>query len=92
MLNGELKDNLISKKSDNKHNLVNRSSIYKAVNILNHNKFGVNKLLLDYLLNDEEGKYILDKYDSKDPLSLGITLNLAKTLRDYAFYLTTSLD
>jgi len=88
--NAQLKNSIISKRSDNKHETVNLSNLYKAVNILNSNKFGVNNLLLDYLLND--GKYLLDYYGSNDELSLHITLNLAETLRNTPFYLTTHAD
>lgn len=88
--NAEVKNSLISKKSDNKHEIVNLSNLYKAVNFFNCNKFGVNNLLLDYLLN--EGKYLLDSWDSKDELSLNITLNLVETLRNTPFYLTIHAD
>ena len=49
--------------------------LYKDVNNLNSTKFGVNNLLLNYLLN--EGKFILDEVKAKDDLQRTITLKLA---------------
>ena len=80
----------MTKSLDNKHKTNNKTDLYKAVNTLNSVKFGVNNLLLNYLLN--EGNYLLDKIKAKDALQRSITLKLAETLSNTPFYLTVRSD
>ena len=90
LTNKYFKHSLISRRTDNKHLTNNKKSLYEAVNYLNSIKFGINNLLLNYLLN--EGKYILDSAILKNDLQKEITLKLAEIIGDTPFYLTCHAD
>jgi hypothetical protein len=82
----------------------NKTNLYKAINILNSNKFSVNKLFINYLNN--EGKYLLEiinnnieiynsdelkKYESEE-LQKITTLQIANTYQNTLFYLPVQCD
>lgn len=72
------------------HKIENKDSLFKAVNYLNSIKFGVNNLLLDYLMN--EGRYILDHIEADNDLQRNITLEIAKLFSQVPFYLNVHAD
>jgi len=73
------------------HKVINKDSIYKAVNYLNSIKFKINKNLLDYLFSGE-GSYILESVKPDDELQRHITLKVAQIYKDTYFYLNTRAD
>jgi hypothetical protein len=88
--NKNQKVGIITGPSIHKHNIENKEILYDAINYLNHIKFGVNKLLLNYL--DNEGQFLLNEIDIKDSLQKEITLKIARSFSNIPFYLTTNAD
>lgn len=88
--NKSIKNEIVTKNSDNLHEIKNKTNLYRAVNILNSTKFGINTLLLNYLKN--EGSYLLESEKIKDELQKEITIKLAEILTNTPFYLTVRSD
>lgn len=81
---------IITGTSIHDHKIENKNSLFKAVNYLNSIKFGVNNLLLDYLM--DEGSYILDYIEPDNDLQRNITLKIAKLFSKVPFYLNVHAD
>ena len=73
------------------HKVENKESIYSTVNYFNSLKFGVNNLMLDYLLSSE-GCYLLEKIKADDEIQRTLILEVAQLLSKHPFYLTTFAD
>jgi len=83
--NKKCKEKIISTKFNNKHKTKNLKVIYQSANILNQIEFGINNILLDYLMTD--GKYLLANH-----LQEQITLKLSNMYRNIPIYLTVKAD
>lgn len=88
------KNDLVVGSFQHQHNLASRENLYNAINEINSIKFSINTELLDYLNN--EGKYILDEYISKENennvLNAFITLKMADIYSKSHFYLNVNCD
>jgi hypothetical protein len=66
-------------------------NLYKAVNILQKIKFGINNHLLDFINND--GLYLLEKLSNEgEELQRELTLKVAKIYSKTPFYLPVNSD
>ena len=73
------------------HETKNLENLYKAVNILQKIKFGINNHLLDFINND--GLYLLEKLSNEgEELQRELTLKVAKIYSKTPFYLPVNSD
>ena len=61
LLNDSKKIDIITGKDNMNHEIENKEAIFLGVNYLNSIKFGVNNLMLDFILSPE-GSYLLENY------------------------------
>jgi hypothetical protein len=90
--NAKEKKSIITGSIQHKHKMENKKVLYSAINYFNSIKFKINKLFLNYILN--EGNYLLE-IDALDPLQRKITLIIAEFLNildHMPFYLSTVAD
>jgi hypothetical protein len=73
------------------HKVENKTPIYETVNYLNNLEFGVNNLMLDYILSSE-GSYLLESVKADNELQRALTLEVAKLYSKSKFYLNTHAD
>lgn len=85
------REDIITGKDDFNHLVKNKESIYDSVNYLNSIEFGVNNLMLDYILSPE-GSYLLENIKADDELQRMLTLEVAKMYENSKFYLNTHAD
>lgn len=85
------REDIITGKDSSNHLVDNKESIYDSVNYLNSIEFGVNNLMLDYILSDE-GSYLLDNIKAEDEMQRMLTLEVAKMYEKSKFYLNTHAD
>ena len=74
------------------HKIINREKLYLAVNYLNSIKFNINRDLLEYLNNTEDGKILLETGNETENLDRYYLLTLAESYKSCSFYLTTNAD
>lgn len=86
-----IESDIITGINNHHHKIENKNLIYKAVNYLNSIKFGINRLLLNYITS-KEGKYILELVKPDDELQRVITLEVAELYSNIPFYLNTHAD
>lgn len=91
LLNDSKKIDIITGKDNMNHEIENKEAIFLGVNYLNSIKFGVNNLMLDFILSPE-GSYLLENVKPDDPLQRAFTLEVAKLYSNIPFYLNTHAD
>lgn len=91
LTNKLIKKDIITQSDIFNHKVDNKSPIYETVNYLNKIEFGVNNLMLNYILSDE-GSYLLESVKADDELQRVLTLEIAKLYSKSCFYLSTHAD
>lgn len=84
--NSLIKNPLINKSADGKHELLNKEVLYESINIMSSIPFEINSLLLDFIY-EGKGDFLFSKEDKDDKKSYEITLGQAYILRDKKFYI-----
>jgi hypothetical protein len=72
------------------HKIENKNSLFKAINIMNSIKFGINNTVLNYLNN--EGKYLLDSIPPENIIQREIIFKIAQLYSKVPFYLNVHAD
>lgn len=90
--NMEQQIDVVTGSNRHKHELSERTQIYKAINTMSSTKFAINLDLLDYIYSDK-GKYLIEEeLDTSSDIQREMTLNVAKVYSGIPFYLNVHAD
>lgn len=82
--NSSIKNPLINKSADAKHQTLCKEVLYESINIMSSIPFEINNLLLDFI-KAGKGDFLFDKNNKDDKKSYEVTLSQAYILRDKKF-------
>lgn len=89
--NSLLKNPLINKSADGKHETLNKNVLYESINIMSSIPFEINNLLLNFI-SEGKGDFLFSKEDKDDKKSYEVTLSQAYILKDKKFYIPLRAD
>ena len=92
LLNEDLKEKLITGSSQHDHHISNKDILYKTVNYMSSIKFGINKDVLNYIINTDNDFLKKELFKGVSSLQNIITYNIALIYINHPFYIPNSCD